>query len=152
MKRVYSMCLTALLALSLLAAPALAADQTGEQIIRFEDGSYVVITEENNQMMTLSSKGTDITPPGKRYTFYNPLLQKCFSYILFASFTYTGTTSWVKSYDYKVEIYRTGWSLENHFEYVSGGTAYGTATFREPGGKIRTAELTLSCDKNGNIS
>lgn len=51
-----------------------------------------------------------------------------------------------------VSIYRQGWDMSTHSEYVSGNTAYGRATFTGPNGESRTVSLTLTCDKNGNIS
>ena len=51
-----------------------------------------------------------------------------------------------------ITIYRQGWNISTHSEYVSGNTAYGRATFTGPSGESRTASLTLTCDKNGNVT
>lgn len=125
--------------------PAMAADSPAEHTIYYDDGSYAVITFASSP--TRSSKADT-----KSYTYYNPLGQRCFTYRLLASFTYDGVTSRADSCTYAAEIYRQGWDLDTHSEYVSGNTAYGRATFTGPNGESRAASLTLTCDKNGNVT
>lgn len=65
---------------------------------------------------------------------------------------YNGITSRADSCEYAAEIFRHGWDMTSHSEYVSGNTAYGNATFTGPDGQTRKASLTLTCDKNGNVT
>ena len=111
-----------------------------------EDGSYAVITTGN------STAARANTEDGKTYTYYNAQGQRCFAYTLYASFTYNGVTSQAVSCEGSAAIYRQGWSLSTHSEYVSGSTAYGQASFTGPDGQVRTVSLTLTCDKNGNVT
>lgn len=131
--------------LSFLTIPAIAADKVTDYTIYYDDGSYAVVTLSNS----LTRVKVNET---KSYTYYNPLGQRCFAYTLFASFTYNGTTSWADSCDFGVAIYRQSWDINAHSEYVSGNSAYGNATFTSPDGQVRTASLTLTCDKNGNVT
>lgn len=130
---------------NLLAVPAMAVDNSADYTIYYEDGSYAIVTL--NSAPTRSS-----TDEIKAYTYYNPLGQRCFTYRLLASFTYDGMTSRADSADYTVTIHRQGWDISTHSEYVSGNTAYGRATFTGPNGESRAASLTLTCDKNGNVT
>lgn len=146
MKQLSSMFAIALFALNLLVSPVLAVNNTTGQVISYEDGSYAVIT-------TGSSSATRATANKERtYTYYNPQGQRCFAYTLYASFTYNGVTSQAVSCEGGATIYRQGWEPGSHSEYVSGSTAYGRATFTGPDGQVRTVSLTLTCDKDGNVT
>ena len=132
--------------LNLLVSPALAADDDMSYTIFYEDGSYAIV-EFGVDNFTRSNTNGQVA-----YTYYNSLGQRCFTYTLCAIFTYNGVTSRADSCDYMVAIHRQGWSLSTHSEYVSGSTAYGRASFTGPDGQVRTASLTLTCDKNGNVT
>lgn len=146
MKRLFSIFAAALLALNLLACPVLAAGSPSTQTIFYEDGSYAIVS------MNINPAARSNTSKDKTYTYYNSLGQRCFTYTLCASFTYNGVTSQADSVDYAFTIHRQGWALDSHSEYVSGSTAYGRATFTGPNGESRAASLTLTCDKNGNVT
>lgn len=144
MKRLAAMFFALVFALNLMAIPAMAAEVAAGDAIYYEDGSYAVITQGP---VTRSS-----TDREKIYTYYNPQGQRCFAYVLCAVFTYNGVTSSANSCSYKANIYRQGWDIKSHSEYVSGSTAYGRAVFTGPNGETRNVSLTLTCDKNGNIT
>lgn len=108
------------LCLIIMLSPA-AASETQERI-NFEDGSYAIITIRTGSMTRA------VRDDSKTYTYYNPLGQRCFSYLLWASFTYNGTTSSADDVDFDIHIYRQGWDISTHREYISGNTAYGSAT------------------------
>lgn len=146
MKRLFSILAAALLGLNLLACPALAVDDSNTYTIFYEDGSYAIVS------MNVNPSARSNAVKDKAYTYYNPQGQRCFTYTLCAFFTYNGVTSKADSADYKATIHRQGWELDIHSEYVSGNTAYGRATFTGPNGESRTASLTLTCDKNGNVT
>lgn len=146
MKRVSSVCIIMLLMINAMVFPAAATDKTVGDIIYYEDGSYALVTfcEDN-----LARSNTE---KSKSYIYFNPFGQKCFSYTLYAVFTYDGITSRAISHDFGAAIYQQGWDIDSHSEYVSGNTAYGRATFTGPDGQTRTVSLTLTCDKNGNVT
>lgn len=131
--------------IGLLTVPALAADSTADHTIYYDDGSYAIVTFGNFSARSNADKV-------KTYTYYNSQGQRCFTYAIYATFTYNGITSRADSCKYQVTIHRQGWNLSTHSEYVSGNTAYGRATFTGPDGQSRTASLTLTCDKNGNVT
>ena len=144
MKRTSALFLALLFMLNLMAVPAAAAEAAAGDTIYYEDGSYAVITQGH----VTRSSATD----SKLYTYYNSQGQRCFAYELYAVFTYNGVTSSADSCNYKANIYRQGWDMKSHSEYVSGSTAYGRAVFTGPNGETRNVSLTLTCDKNGNAT
>lgn len=145
MKRLFLSLFALFLMVGLLAVPVMASDGNMGYKIYYDDGSYAVVTNSNYS----TRASTDAV---KSYTYYNPQGQKCFAYVLFASFTYNGTAGKADSCNFAAEIYRQGWDMASHSEYVSGNTAYGNVTFTGPDGQVRTASLTLTCDKNGNVT
>lgn len=146
MKRYFSMLFILFTMIALLSTRAEAICETTNFLIYYDDGSYATITLDSSDFVRSS------TEKYKTYTFYNPLGQKCFAYTLVATFTYNGTTSYANSCDFGVAIYRQGWNLATHSESISGNTAYGNATFTNADGQTRSASLSLTCDKNGNVT
>lgn len=146
MRRSISIFAITLCMLGLLFMPAMATGNETNCTILYDDGSYALVTLGENTDIRASDNFY------RTYTYYNPLGQKCFSYTLHATFTYNGITSRADSCDFSAAIYRQGWDISTHSEYVSGNTAYGSATFTGPDGQIRTASLTLTCDKNGYVT
>lgn len=146
MKRLLSTFAVAVLALNLIVYPALAADNSNIYTIFYEDGSYAVVSLNANSAARSATDGESF------YTYYNPLGQRCFMYGIYGTFTYNGVTSRAESCQGGITIYRQGWNISTHSEYVSGNTAYGRATFTGPNGESRAASLTLTCDKNGNVT
>lgn len=132
------------LCLIILISPA-AASETQERI-NFEDGSYAIITTRTDSMTRAVKDGS------KTYAYYNSLGQRCFSYLLWASFTYNGITSSADDVDFEIYIYRQGWDISTRREYVSGSTAYGSATFTGPDDQTRSLSISLTCDKDGNVT
>lgn len=146
MKRLVSIFAIVLCMFSLLSTPAMAINGEANHTILYDDGSYALITLGENEVARSSDNFY------RTYTYYNPLGQKCFAYTLYAVFVYNGVTSQATSCDFSATIYRQGWDIDTHSEYVSGNTAYGNATFTGPDGQVRTLSLTLICDKNGNVT
>lgn len=144
MKRTYALMIVLLLCLNILTSPAAAFG--APERIDFDDGSYAIITTE-----IVSQTRTEISD-SKTYTYYNESKQRCFSYTLYATFTYNSITSSADECHYLVNIYRRGWSLSTHQEYTSGSTAYGSATFSGPDGETHSVDLSLTCSKNGNVT
>ncbi len=131
--------------LNSLTIPAMAVDNVSNQTIFYDDGSYAVVTLTGHDARSNMNKK-------KTYTYYDDLSRRCFAYTLIADFTYNGSASSADSCNFGVLIYRQGWELDTHSEYVSGNTAYGSAVFTGPDGQVCPVSLTLTCDKNGNVT
>lgn len=144
MKRSVCSILALLFCINLISSTAFAFGPDEERI-DYSDGSYAIIT-------TRKSFVRSVIEHDKNYTYYNSFRVKCFSYTLHASFTYNGTTSRADSCYADIDIYLRGWDVDSHDEYTSGSTAYGSAVFSGPGGASRSVNLTLTCDKNGNVT
>ena len=75
---------------------------------------------------------------------------------LTGSFTYTGTGSTCTASNCNVTIYNSIWSVASKSATRSGNTAYGSARMvKKYLGAItfdKTYNLSLTCDKNGNVS
>lgn len=124
MRRTYMIIISLFLCLNIMISPAVAIE-TGQRI-DYEDGSYAII------MTGTGSMTRAVRNDSKTYTYYDSLGQRCFFYLLWASFTYNGTTSSADDVDFDIHIYRDGWEISTHREYTSGNTAYGSATFTGP--------------------
>ena len=86
MKRYLSIFAVVLLCMNLLLSVASATDSNSVQI-DYDDGSYAIVTT------TIYRATRAAVADSKSYTFYNPLGQKCFTYTLYATFSYNGSTS-----------------------------------------------------------
>lgn len=140
------LCFSAALILCLQAVltVAFASDRMTERV-SYEDGSYAIIT---TVAASLTRAGI---ADSKTYTYYNSSAERCFSYTLYATFTYDGRTSTADTVAYDIGIYLRGWDNDSHSEWTSGSTAYGSAVFSGPNGESRPVSLSLTCDKNGNV-
>lgn len=145
LKKCSAFILTMILCFNFFDVPVAAAD-TQSTRIDYEDGSYAIITTERAGLTRA------VTADTKTYTYYNPLGQRCFAYTLYATFTYDGVTSTANTSTASADIYLSGWGLSSHNEFVVGTGAYGNATFYGPSGEQRGANLSLICDKNGNVT
>lgn len=145
MKRLLKFTLTIVFVLSILCTPAYASDTATTDRVDYADGSYalIIIHRELSRSSTSESKS---------YVYYNSSSVRCFSYTLTAEFTYNGRTSSADSCYATISRYDRDWDVDSHDEYTSGNTAYGSAVFSGPGGASRSVNLTLTCDKNGNVT
>lgn len=143
-KRTLVLAILCVICTSFLLKPALAMEGIAERI-DYEDGSYAIVER------VASTESRSTTTNSKRYTYYNPYGEKCFQYILYATFYYDGQTSRARSCSGKA-VLAAGWSVDSHDEYTSGDTAYGEAVFSGPNGEERSVELFLTCDEDGNVS
>lgn len=143
MKKVISF-LASIVLLYCMAVPAFA--ENNENVISFDDGSYIVVTlQEHN--LTRST-----TPEVSRiYTYYNPQDEAQWAALLRASFYYNGTTSEAISAKGGYHIYNSEWSYEDSNIYCDGSDAVLEATFAKAGDSV-SITIVLHCDKNGNIS
>lgn len=153
MKRLFLLLLTSVLLLSLLPSQITAASQEKEflEIIKYEDGSYLEISIE-----TIQLKASGSVTKTKNYIYHNTDGTSAWKISLTGSFTYNGISATCTASSCNVTIYNSNWYLISKSASKSGSTAYGTATLgrRFLGITIEqvTHNLTLTCDKDGNVS
>lgn len=115
------------------------------------DDFYIVVTTQ--EYITRSS---NTRSGNKIYTGYSGDNSVAWEIILSASFKYDGTTSSCTSSSCSVIINDNSWIAASHSSSKSGNTAYGTATLKHQVLGVVTStsthNLSLTCDKNGNLS
>lgn len=122
-----------------------------EEIIYFEDGSSLTIT-----ILESSSRAAGTTSGSKQCTYRDSAGDLSWIATLSGTFSYTGTSSTCTSSSINVTIYDSLWYNVSKSASKSGNTATGTVTM---GLKVLgvtvskpTYNLTLTCDKDGNLS
>lgn len=150
-KRILSLLTACLLVVCLLPVQALAAERE-ETVTYYADGSYTVTTVEKH-LTARASRTTSGTKVKNYYSSSNELQWKA---VLDATFTYTGfSATCTKVNSLNVTIYDSAWSVGSKSTSKSGNTAYGYLTMNGAiigGTQGVPVTLTLSCDKNGNLS
>lgn len=123
----------------------------------FEDGSYleVTITKETSDVMPLAD--SYITDGTKTYTYKNSSGTTLWWYNLHGNFRVTtGSSAVCTSALESYSIQEDGWSLKESSTSKSGNKAMGNATFIKKvlfiTAETKNISLTLTCDKNGNLS
>lgn len=144
--------LIVLILVSLLTIECLAVENHAVQEIEYlEDGSYIVTT-----LQTIGSRATNTKTGTRTKERYNNDDTLAWRIVLRGTFTYNGTTSVCTASTVTVNIYDTAYSKDSSSATKSGNTAYGSATIKRKvlGVTIatNTYNLTLSCDKDGNLS
>jgi len=120
-------------------------DSDTSEIIMLADGDYIVVT-----LIPAVSRATQVK--GKEYVYYNSADVAEWVMTLTGTFTYDGRTSSCTSSRCTVTIYDdSGWELVSKSATKSGNTAYGRAVFSGPNGLSVPVNLTLTCDKDGNV-
>ena len=154
-KHVVSFILACLLIVSMCPVSVFAAGKTTEgQVTYFDDGSYLTVTIVKDWESALRASKSITGAAVYDYTSSNGITQ--WKATLKATFTYDGSTSRCTSVDSpSVVIYDNTWSLDSKSCSKSGNTATGNITMAKKlllgNGKVPIT-LTLSCDKNGNLS
>lgn len=122
-----------------------------KNIIVFEDGSYIVI-----QMDELSSRAASTKSGSKTYNYYDASDNLEWQAKLSASFTYDGVTSSCTSASCTVTTYDSKWYEISNSTTRSGNTATTALTMGKKFLGITVSKpeytLTLTCDKDGNLS
>ena len=127
------------------------ATQINSNRIDFEDGSYMIITIED-----IGTRATNTRSGNKYVTYYDGSDNVEWEAKLYASFTYDGTTSTCTSANCTVTIYENAW-----YEYSNSTTRSGNTATTElvMGQRLlgitiakREYTITLTCDKDGNLS
>lgn len=153
MKRFVALTVVCLLVFAMSPISAFAAESgfNAEAVIYFDDGSYIVIETVSVDTRALSSK------TGKRtYVYYNSGGTEEWRAVLQGTYSYDGTTVTCTASICTVSITDSDWYVISKTTSKSGGTAYATLTM---GTKVlgvtvnrETINMSLTCDKNGNLS
>lgn len=142
-----------LIAVILLPSNALAANATGsdQQIIRYEDGSYMLI--ETNYIDT---RATSTRVGYRTCTRYSVTNQIQWVATLRATFEYDKTTAVCLNSSCDVEISDSNWQLVSKSANKSGATATAQVTMQHKMLGItintETIDLSLTCSPNGDFS
>ena len=133
------------------------ADNTEEQLIEYyPDGSYYIVTISSHTSFTsfLQTRGTKTeTKNGSHYNSNGSIAWKA---SITATFTYNGTSASCTDVSKSTTIYDSAWKCTSSSCSKSGATATGNFTFKRyvllvPVQTVNKT-LTLTCDKNGNVS
>ena len=146
-------CLIVILSLwiSLLICPVYAAE-TQENIVYYEDGSYLVTT-----ITEIPSRAGGTKTGSKSGRYYNSNNDLQWLITVTGTFTYDGTTSRCTYVDGTTSIADTGtWALDSENPTMRDATAsYSVVLARKALGITIGREnhtISLTCDKNGNLS
>lgn len=149
MKKIISWCLVVLIVFSLLPLSVFAS--TVEDVVYFEDGSYIEVQLEQKEARASGSKTGN-----KTYTYKASDGTAQWKAVLTGTFTYTGSSSTCTASSCSVTIYKTDWYTISKSASKSGNKATGTATMGRKSLGVtvdkKTANMSLSCDANGNLS
>lgn len=136
--------------LALLPLPAYAQC---DEVIRYSDGSYILIVTEESAQTTkaLSSKTGN-----KQYKYYSSDDELQWTVTLTATFTFNGTTATCTHVQKPTVAIQAGnWSVESKTASKSANAAAATVKMSaddQLNSKIIPVSITLSCDKNGNLT
>ena len=125
-------------------------------IIYFEDGSYLEISEVRIVDTNMSRAAQTITG-AKDMTYTNEDGEVEWKYTLTASFTYDpGVSSTCTSATYSNTIYDNNWSFSNGYASRGGNAAHGSGLYIKKVLLIKVKEVEVSinitCDTYGNLS
>ena len=150
MKRFISLMLMAVL---LFCTIPVRGNAVGNQVqtFYFEDGSYMTV-----EVITNGARASGSKSGSKPYTYYDSDGKTLWKATLTGSFTYSGSTATCTSSRVDVTIYDSTWHTVSKSSNKSGNTASASVTMerRQLGITVtsKSVSMSLSCDKNGNLS
>lgn len=124
----------------------------GTVIINCDDGGYIIIYPAVAVSSTRSS-----TTKSKTEKKFDSSGNTVWTYTLYGTFTYTyGVSATCTAASYSKNIFDSSWSFSNGSAMASGAKARGVGTFTKSWLFVTTdtvnVDLTLTCDKYGNVS
>ncbi len=150
-KRLFSCLLVLLLAFVFPINTMAASTQSTQEVIYFEDGSYITVALSEAQ-----SRASGTKSGSKTYKCYNSNDVELWRAVLTGTFTYTGSSASCTASSCNVTIYDSAWYVVSKTASKSGNTAKASITM---GKKLlgitiekKSAELSLSCSANGTLS
>lgn len=154
MKKVLSLILAVILAISCLSFNIFAADDptANDEIISLENGYYAVVTieESNVSRATRTKSGT------KDLSVYDNSDNLCFVVTITGIFSYTGSSATCTSASISYNIHLDNWKIKSATATKSGNKAVGNFTAKRYtlGIPVETVEQTfyLTCSATGVLS
>lgn len=150
MKRVLPIFLVLTIAIFVFPMYANAAEKENN-VVYFDDGSYMTAEAITNRMRASGS-----VTGNKIKTYYDSEGNAKWKAVLTGSFTYTGSSATCTSASIDVTIYDSNWYVVSKSASKSGNTASASVTMGKKVAGVTvskvSANLTLSCDANGNLS
>lgn len=150
MKKVISSFLIAVLLMALLGSYSSALTDVDAMKEYYKDGSYGIVSIQKDY-----ARSNTVTET-KTYKYYDSNHNLSWKASITASFTFNGVTASCTSVSKSTTIYNTAWKCTASSCSKSGATATGNFTFKHYvlGVPVKTINktLTLTCDKNGNIT
>lgn len=150
MKRVLPIFLVLTIAIFVFPMYANAAEKENN-VVYFDDGSYMTAEVIANRMRASGS-----VMGNKINTYYDSEGNAKWKAVLTGSFTYTGSSATCTSASIDVTIYDSNWYVVSKSASKSGNTASASVTMGKKVAGVTvskvSANLTLSCDANGNLS
>lgn len=162
MKKIFSFIIIASMILGIFVIPTSAQNTTTisdsiENIVSYEDGSYMKITVVEISNTNNAKASSTTTTRYKTYAYHNSSDEMEWEYKIYGTFTYvygSSVTCTASSYDYT--IYKDSWKFSDGSTSHSGATAYGYGTFKNKFLFVTTktinVEAEITCDVYGNIS
>ena len=150
MKRVLPIFLVLTIAIFVFPMYANAAEKENN-VVYFDDGSYMTAEVITNRMRASGS-----VTGNKIKTYYDSEGNTKWKAVLTGSFTYTGSSATCTSASIDVTISDSNWYVVSKSASKSGNTASASVTMGKKVAGVTvskvSANLTLSCDANGNLS
>lgn len=139
-----------LLLIGLAPVKALGATQN-DNIIYYDDGSYLKISTED-----VTTRATNTRVASRLYQYFDSSDNLEWEAELDCTFTYNGTTSSCTSASCTVTVYDSKWYEYSNSTTRSGNTASTELVMGQKFLGITIAKreytITLTCDKDGNLS
>ena len=146
MKKVSILLVIALIISLLVPFNVSATAQTDTQRFVFSDGSYIIL-----EISETGSRASNTKSGDKVYTYYSASDVRQWKATVIGTFTYDGTTATCTAVSTNFTVYASGWALDSVSKYKSGNKAIGdfyiSCSLWET-----SVRVTLTCDKNGNLS
>lgn len=151
-KRIITMCLMALIIVTVL-APAAQAEYMPEEVITTvtDLGDGVTVESIITVHESISAFSTMATKKATKVDTYKRNGTQIATVSITASFGYDGNTSWVNSASVTENV-SSGWKYGNEEITTSGGTATVTATLTKTGVVTLDVYTWISCSPDGDIS
>ena len=153
MKKLSKIILALFLILALLPFSAFATTETPhfENVIYFDDGSYMTV-----ELSVMESRASGTKNGSKTYRYYANDGTEEWRAVLSGTFTYTGSSATCTASSCSVTITNTAWYTVSKTATKSGSNALGTVVM---GRKVlgitiakETYNMQITCDANGNLS
>lgn len=146
------LCMLVLLAVLISCFPVITSASTVENsILYLDDGSYITIT-----LHTIDARAAGTKSGTKIYEYRANDSSLQWQAVLSGKFTYTGTSATCTSSNCAVTVVNSSWYEISETATKSGSSAFANIVMghRVLGIKVdeHTANLTLTCDANGNLS